>query len=737
MRDASPAQSTATELPAELAATGAYIPAERPTPPASSGSFRSSAERFDRAAAMIADVADALHHAHQCGITHRDVKPSNLLLASDGRLSVTDFGLARLLEQPGMTVTGEFVGTPAYMSPEQIAAGRVPLDHRTDIYSLGATLYELLTLRPPFAADGRDKLLAMIIQKEPPSPRSLDAKIPRDLETICLKCLEKDPDRRYANAKDLANDLRRYLNRFAILARRVGPLGKFRKWTRRNPALAAAGLIALLALVSTGLLAWRSHEAEQRRLAEERKRDDEMRLEKLHTAMDRAMTAAMAVDIPAADKAVDEAELLGASLGEVRMLRGFVEYQNGQPAKALAHLQQAANLMPGSMSARALLARVLAANLEWAAAFRTLDEAAALTPRTPEDSLLLGHALAVLGQPADGLKLIDGALVGRPSGIGHLLRADARISLAVRTGTVDSVETALTDAEFIQTLLQGSEYSHASMAFVRMWAAAKYRRAGRMDKWDEHLAAAIREADALARFPNNQDAIFTRITVANLRDGLAGQSDMSDELHRAQSIAPNGGLACEEAMNLFVLSRDQEAAKVAGQFPGHRSNRFVRFLIALGRRDGRTDARGLLEPTIADTSMTPRYRVEAAIMFNAVGSPEEVAAAVRTIPTGGTGAREAAFTEDQLKLIQYLEGRLSEADLLRRKPANDVTWDAWDFAIAWKNLGSGDHAGAEAAFRRVYERMTFSGPWWISRGVLIRMKKDPTWPKWIAEKKEP
>jgi serine/threonine protein kinase len=130
---------------------------------------------------MAAAVAEALHHAHQQGVTHRDIKPSNLLLASDGRLSVTDFGLARMLEQPGMTVTGEFVGTPAYMSPEQVTAGRVPVDHRTDIYSLGATLYELLTLRPPFRADGRDRLLAMVIQKEPSAPRSIDPKVPRDL----------------------------------------------------------------------------------------------------------------------------------------------------------------------------------------------------------------------------------------------------------------------------------------------------------------------------------------------------------------------------------------------------------------------------------------------------------------------------------------------------------------------------------------------------------------------------
>src|SRR5262249_41808408 len=176
-----------------LDATGPYV--ESPNPSANgaaaltSSSLSSDGHYFDTVAKMIADVADALAYAHKEGVIHRDIKPSNLLLSPDGRLSINDFGLARLLEQPGMTMTGEFVGTPAYMSPEQITAGRVPVDHRTDIYSLGATLYELLTLRPPFTGASRDQLLAQIIQKEPPRPRKLNPKVPIDLETICLKCL--------------------------------------------------------------------------------------------------------------------------------------------------------------------------------------------------------------------------------------------------------------------------------------------------------------------------------------------------------------------------------------------------------------------------------------------------------------------------------------------------------------------------------------------------------------------
>src|SRR5919204_3043360 len=125
------------------------------------------------------------------------------------------------------------------MSPEQITAGRTPLDHRTDIYSLGATLYELLTLRPPFTGERRDQVLAQILHKEPKAPRKINPKIPVDLETICLKAMEKDPDRRYQTAGQMAEDLRRYVNRFAISARRGGPVARAVKWVKRRPGVAA------------------------------------------------------------------------------------------------------------------------------------------------------------------------------------------------------------------------------------------------------------------------------------------------------------------------------------------------------------------------------------------------------------------------------------------------------------------------------------------------------------------
>ncbi len=262
----------------DLTATAPFVDGATPSTPASShtsSTLGSGPGYFDTVARRLAEVADALDYAHKQAVIHRDIKPSNLLLSPDGRLSINDFGLARMLEQPGVTLTGEFVGTPAYMSPEQIAAGRAPLDHRTDIYSLGATLYELLTLRPPFIAQHRDQIIALIMHKEPPPPRRLNRKVPVDLETICLKAMEKDPDRRYQTAGAMADDLRRFVNRFAIAARRASPLVKLAKFAGRHKLGVTAAAVMALLTVAAAFGAYKYWGAQTELSAEQQRTEDE------------------------------------------------------------------------------------------------------------------------------------------------------------------------------------------------------------------------------------------------------------------------------------------------------------------------------------------------------------------------------------------------------------------------------------------------------------------------------
>ncbi len=200
-------------------------------------------------------VAEALSNAHQHGIVHRDVKPGNLLLDEAGNVLITDFGLARLELGATITSSGAVVGTWRYMSPEQAAGNNLIVDHRTDIYSLGVTLYEALTLKPAFAGDSRGELVQQIAASNPPTPRSIDATIPVDLETIVLKAMQKEPRDRYLTAADLADDLRRFLDGQPIHARRVSTLRRWRYGVRRHSELAFGVAVALLLTLSLSVAA--------------------------------------------------------------------------------------------------------------------------------------------------------------------------------------------------------------------------------------------------------------------------------------------------------------------------------------------------------------------------------------------------------------------------------------------------------------------------------------------------
>ena len=219
------------------------------------------------AAQIIAIIALAVHHAHQRGILHRDLKPANILLDSDGQPHVTDFGLAKQIKGDGdLTESGAPVGTPAYMSPEQATGGRGSLSTATDVYGVGTVLYALLAGRAPFAGTTLIETLDKVRTCSPERPSQLNERVPRDLEIICLKCLEKEPARRYSSAQALAEDLDRWLKGLPILARPVGPTTRVMMWCRRNKALASLAALLLLALLSgLGGVTWKWREADRER----------------------------------------------------------------------------------------------------------------------------------------------------------------------------------------------------------------------------------------------------------------------------------------------------------------------------------------------------------------------------------------------------------------------------------------------------------------------------------------
>jgi TolB-like protein/tRNA A-37 threonylcarbamoyl transferase component Bud32/Flp pilus assembly protein TadD len=212
-----------------------------------------------QAVELIAKVARTVHYAHEHGILHRDIKPGNILLDAKGEPHLTDFGLARLVEtESSVTQTLEVLGTPSYMAPEQAAGNNAAVSSATDVYALGAVLYQLLTGHPPFAGGTTYETIKLLLDAEPRQPRQLNPKIDRDLSTICLKCLEKDPSRRYASALALAEDLDHWLKHEPIQARRTGVFARGKKWVQRNPtsALLVACVVALAA--AAGWIVWKS-----------------------------------------------------------------------------------------------------------------------------------------------------------------------------------------------------------------------------------------------------------------------------------------------------------------------------------------------------------------------------------------------------------------------------------------------------------------------------------------------
>jgi len=232
------------------------------------GYFRSVAE-------LIMNVAEALQHAHETGVTHRDIKPSNILIADDGNPKVTDFGLAKIEKALALSRTGELAGTPHYMSPEQAASRKSCVDHRSDIYSLGVTLYEMLTLKLPFDGETSIEVLRKIIALDPVDPQKANRRVPKDLNTICLKAMDKSPEHRYPSMEDFAADLRRFLSGDVISARSVS-VGR-RLWRRasRNPVVSISVSVAALSVVILAtVLPWIL-------VAEAKKREDQAKRDRI------------------------------------------------------------------------------------------------------------------------------------------------------------------------------------------------------------------------------------------------------------------------------------------------------------------------------------------------------------------------------------------------------------------------------------------------------------------------
>ena len=462
-----------------------------------------------QAAELMVTLARAMHTAHQAGIVHRDLKPSNVLFDRDGTPKIVDFGLAKHLEvQHGHTETGQIMGTPSYMAPEQARGQTREISPATDVYALGAILYEMLTGRPPFKGTIPAETVWQVIHEEPVPPSRLLSRVPRNLETICLKCLAKEPPRRYASAEALADDLRRYLAGQTILARRAPAWERGLKWARRQPLTASLlGLAATAVVGLVGATAYYNHSETQRltalrmesvdtlfkgrdALAQKDWTSGQLILSKLLTKIEAEPRLA---DLRT--RAADTLDQLNRGLAgqhaweaDRARYRQFLQRRN----EALFHETRFTGLdLPGSLeatrkSAQAALEMFAEPRPDCAWIPRPLPPS--LTPQEQAEVTEGCHVLLLIlaeamPQADQGLKALDGAVKWHPATRAYHLR---RAACLARLGDVGGAERERGAAESLLPVTAFDQF---------LTGQERYERG----QWDE----AIRHFDAVLRHQPN------------------------------------------------------------------------------------------------------------------------------------------------------------------------------------------------------------------------------------------
>ena len=692
-------------------------------------------------AALISEVADALECAHQNGVIHRDVKPHNLLFSANNRLHLTDFGLARLTADPHLTSSGEIMGTPAYLSPEQVRADVGKIDHRTDIYSLGVTLYELLTRRKPFGGQTREQILRGICTAEPVAPRRLDPAIPKDLETICLRAMEKDPPRRYATAALLADDLQRFAEGRPILARRTTRVEKTVKWVRRHKALTAALAATVAVVVLAGGLTWSVQAGRQREARE---------------LLRQAYEYLAYVDYRTPDvvaKQIERAEALGADPGELHRVQALASV-GSDPVGSIRHLQALLQQVPDDVRAQYLLAWVRGRDGDRAGAQATRAQAEQRGAPTAADAWFFRGLAWHYDDPqiaidcyrqANALRAYEHAFY--PQAVLHLARARNQQLYATR-----SLEPFPEAEESLRQLVaqkQYGAYPYYLLSIGHRLAAEIYR--GSTGTRDEALVAE-HYAQALdwARRGQDVDGLDDRPIVAEA-ECLESEGRLDEAISartRALAVATGDlkrweGYHYRWRLYYWTDALDSALADVATCASFDRQDRFYAHVypaLILAEAGRMPEALAHARALAADAPSSAQAVLWSATCLRLLGQGAEARGLLAERAERVDFGAELAPPQSQewvRALYAYCQDAAGSLAPLETLATQVVTpWKLWGeayFHAAAARLADGDRAGALDGFHRAYRSFDGErGYTFHARLLHGKMRANLLWPPWIA-----
>ncbi len=691
-------------------------------------------------AALMSEVADALDCAHRHGVIHRDVKPHNLLLGKNDRLHLTDFGLARLTDEPHLTVSGELMGTPAYLSPEQVRGDTTRIDHRTDIYSLGVTLYEVLTRCKPFDGETREQIVTGICTTEPVAPRRLDPSIPVDLETICLRAMEKDRERRYPTAAWLAQDLRRFADGRPILSRRRSRLEKAAKWVRQHKAITTAtAAMALAGLLATGW-AW-SVSAAHHREARQLLRDAYERL---------AYFDYRTPELAQAD--IARAAALGADPDELSLVQALACLGATDQASALRELQAVLENDPTDLRAWYMLAWAQWRDRQRAQSRATFEQAEQLGPPTTADAWFFRGLAIHFDEPLRAIESYRQATALRarehgfyPLAVLHLARA--RNQQLYTTRRLDAFPEA--DASLRQLIdhEQYGAYPYYLLSITHRLAAEIYLQNGGTQD-DTLVADHFAEALEWARRGQELEPSYDRPITAEAEclESMGRYAEAIAARTRAIAVAAKQRAQCEGyhyRWRLYYWTGELDAALEdavvhAGCDPKSRFYAHVYpalILAEMGRMDEALAHARALSDEAPENAQAVLW---SATCLRLLGWPAEAQALLADRADAVDFAAELVPPQSEewvRALYAYcLDGgsRAALGGLAEAVAAPRKLWGEADFHTAALALAEGNGMAALEDFLRAYRSFdSEEGYTYHAKLICTRMQQDPTWPSWI------